>query len=189
MIKIGIIAGDGVGPEVIAESLKVLARVAELEGLEYQLQPVDIGGERYLKTGEVLPDAAVRELRAVDAILLGAVGHPQVPPGVLEKGILLRLRFDFHQYINLRPVRLFVRLRTRRCPLMPREFDWTDTEEIGIQLQEKFPELDPYTVRFTDLHKWVTELPGFIGDPAKSNEGLLEAIQTAWHEEYEDAKS
>jgi 3-isopropylmalate dehydrogenase len=107
LIKIGIVAGDGVGPEVIAESLKVLARVAELEGLDYTLQPVDIGGERYLKTGEVLPDAAIRELRGVDAILLGAVGHPGVPPGVLEKGILLRLRFDFHQYINLRPVRLF----------------------------------------------------------------------------------
>jgi 3-isopropylmalate dehydrogenase len=107
LIKIGVIAGDGVGPEVIAESLKVLARVAALEGLDYTLQPVDIGGERYLRTGEVLPDGAVRELRDVDAILLGAVGHPQVPPGVLEKGILLRLRFDFHQYINLRPVRLF----------------------------------------------------------------------------------
>jgi 3-isopropylmalate dehydrogenase len=107
LIKIGVIAGDGVGPEVVAESLKVLAQVARLEGLDYALQPVDIGGERYLRTGEVLPDGAVRELRDVDAILLGAVGHPHVPPGVLEKGILLRLRFDFHQYVNLRPVRLF----------------------------------------------------------------------------------
>ena len=71
---------------------------------------------------------------------------------------------------------------------MPREINWTDSEEIGILLQEKFPDIDPYTVRCTDLHKYVTELPGFIGDPAKSNEGILEAIQTAWHEEYEDAK-
>lgn len=71
---------------------------------------------------------------------------------------------------------------------MPREIGWTDSEEIGIQLQEKFPEIDPYTVRFTDLHKYVTELPGFIGDPTKSTEGILEAIQKAWHEEYEDAK-
>jgi FeS assembly protein IscX len=71
---------------------------------------------------------------------------------------------------------------------MPREIDWTDTEEIGIQLQERFPEIEPYSVRFTDLHKYVTELPGFVGDPAKSNEGLLEAIQTAWNEEYDDAK-
>jgi FeS assembly protein IscX len=71
---------------------------------------------------------------------------------------------------------------------MPREIDWTDSEEIGIQLQEKYPEVEPYSVRFTDLHKYVTSLPGFTGDPAKSNEGILEAIQTAWNEEYEDAK-
>ena len=71
---------------------------------------------------------------------------------------------------------------------MPREIDWTDSEEIGILLQEKYPEIEPYSVRFTDLHKYVTELPGFVGDPAKSNEGILEAIQTAWHEEYEHAK-
>ena len=72
---------------------------------------------------------------------------------------------------------------------MPRELNWNDTLEIGIQLQEKFPDLDPYTVRFTDMHKWVTELPGFVGDKSKSNESMLEAIQTAWHEEYEDAKN
>jgi FeS assembly protein IscX len=71
---------------------------------------------------------------------------------------------------------------------MPREIDWTDVLEIGIQLQEMYPDTDPYSVRFTDLHKWVTQLPGFVGDPAKSNESLLEAIQTAWHEEYVDAK-
>lgn len=71
---------------------------------------------------------------------------------------------------------------------MPREIDWTDSEEIGIQLQEKFPELDPLTLRFTDLHQRVAELPGFVGDKAKSNEGLLEAIQMAWYEEYKDAQ-
>ena len=71
---------------------------------------------------------------------------------------------------------------------MPRDLDWTDVLEIGIQLQEQHPEVEPYSVRFTDLHRWVTELPGFVGDPAKSNEGLLEAIQSAWNEEYEDAK-
>ncbi len=72
---------------------------------------------------------------------------------------------------------------------MPREIDWTDTEEIGIQLQEKYPEMEPYSVRFTDLHRYVTELEGFRGDPAKSTEPLLEAIQTAWNEEFEDAKN
>jgi FeS assembly protein IscX len=72
---------------------------------------------------------------------------------------------------------------------MPREIDWTDSEEIGIQLQEKFPDVDPLTVRFTDLHRYVTDLDGFTGDPGKSNEGILEAIQMAWHEEFEDAKN
>jgi len=72
---------------------------------------------------------------------------------------------------------------------MPREIHWTDAEEIGIQLQEKFPGLDPLTVRFTDLHKMVTDLESFADDPAKSNEGRLEAIQMAWHEEYVDAQN
>lgn len=71
---------------------------------------------------------------------------------------------------------------------MARELTWNDAEEIGIQLQEKFPAIDPLTVRFTDLHKYVTELAGFADDPAKSNEGKLEAIQMAWHEEYENAR-
>ncbi|AFL90378.1 FeS assembly protein IscX [Terriglobus roseus DSM 18391] len=71
---------------------------------------------------------------------------------------------------------------------MPFEYGWEETEEIGIQLQEKYPEIDPLTVRFTDMHKYITELPGFTGDPAKSNEGLLEAIQMAWLDEYNDAK-
>jgi FeS assembly protein IscX len=71
---------------------------------------------------------------------------------------------------------------------MPPSFDWEDIEDIAIGLTDKHPEVDPYTVRFTDLHKWVTELPGFAGDPLKSNESKLEAIQTAWHEEWEDRK-
>jgi len=71
---------------------------------------------------------------------------------------------------------------------MPREINWTDAEEIGIQLQEKFPDTEPFTVRFTDLRQYVLDLPGFVGDPTKSNEGILEAIQMAWNEEYEDAK-
>jgi FeS assembly protein IscX len=71
---------------------------------------------------------------------------------------------------------------------MAREITWSDAEEIGILLQEKFPDMDPFTVRFTDLHKYVTELEGFVDDPAKSNEPKLEAIQMAWHEEYKDAQ-
>jgi len=85
-----------------------------------------------------------------------------------------------------------MKLRTDSVPTheetMPREIMWTDVEEIGIQLQEKFPDIDPLTVRFTDLLRYVTELEGFADDPAKSNESRLEAIQMAWHEEFEDAK-
>jgi FeS assembly protein IscX len=72
---------------------------------------------------------------------------------------------------------------------VPATFDWDNPEEIGIQLAEKFPDLDPLTIRFTDLHKWVTELTGFTGDPKLSNEGKLEAIQMAWHEEFQDRQS
>ncbi len=112
MAKIGVIAGDGVGPEVVREALSVLERAAAQESFAYQLVRFDLGGERYLKTGEVLPESTMAELRACDTILLGAVGHPAVPPGVLEKGILLRLRFEFGQYINLRPVRLYPGVET-----------------------------------------------------------------------------
>ena len=104
---IGVIAGDGVGPEVIEQALGVLNDVRGPHGLSFETVPFDLGGERYLRTGEVLPDSVVEELRRCDAVLLGAVGHPKVPPGVLEKGLLLRLRFEFHQYINLRPVKLY----------------------------------------------------------------------------------
>ena len=106
MPTIGVIAGDGVGPEVISEALAVLDATGR-RGSPFELVRFDLGGERYLRTGEVLPDAEVEDLRRCDAILLGAVGDPRVPPGILEKGLLLRLRFAFHQYINLRPVRLY----------------------------------------------------------------------------------
>jgi 3-isopropylmalate dehydrogenase len=107
LIKLGVIPGDGVGPEVTAQALDVLAIVAGIEGFAFELEPFDLGGERYLRSGDVLPDAEIERLSRCDAILLGAVGHPEVAPGILEKGILLRLRFDFHQYINLRPIRLY----------------------------------------------------------------------------------
>ena len=97
--RVGVIAGDGIGPEVVAEALKVVrAAGVDLETVDY-----DLGGARYLRTGEVLPDAVLDELRGVDAILLGAVGTPDVPPGVLERGLLLKLRFELDLYVNLRP--------------------------------------------------------------------------------------
>ena len=110
---IGVIAGDGVGPEVVREALAVLDDVAGAEGFAYETVPFDLGGERYLKTGEVLPDAGARGPPAVRRDPASAPsGIPASPPGVLEKGLLLRLRFDFHQYINLRPVRLYPGVET-----------------------------------------------------------------------------
>ncbi len=111
---IAVIGGDGTGPEVTQEALKVAETAARKFGFKLNWHPFDFGGERYLRTGEVLPDSAVGELRKFRAIYLGAVGHPQVKPGILEKGILLRLRFELEQYINLRPVRLY---RAQDCPL------------------------------------------------------------------------
>ncbi len=110
--RIAVIPGDGTGPEVIAEGLKILQAVAEKEDIKLDLTFYDLGGERFLKTGEILPDSVLEELRKVQAIFLGAIGHPQVKPGVLEQGILLRLRFALDQYINLRPVKLYPGVET-----------------------------------------------------------------------------
>jgi len=105
--RIGVIPGDGTGPEVVAEGLKALEAVAERNGFNHELVSYDLGGERYLRTGEVLPDSVLKELRTMDAIYLGAIGHPEVRPGILEQGILLTIRFALDQYVNLRPVVLY----------------------------------------------------------------------------------
>src|SRR3989338_8891348 len=112
--QIAVIPGDGTGPEVVREGLKVLEAAGALDGFKFELHRYDFGGERYLKTGETLPDAAIAELKKMDAIYLGAVGHPKVPPGILERGLLLKLRFALDQYINLRPVKLYPGVA---CPL------------------------------------------------------------------------
>ncbi|MCU1466132.1 MAG: isocitrate/isopropylmalate dehydrogenase, partial [Actinomycetia bacterium] len=97
--RVGIIGGDGIGPEVIGEALKVVrAAGVDLDTVDY-----DLGGRRYLATGDVLPDSVLDELRGFDAIMLGAVGTPEVPPGVLERGLLLKMRFALDLYVNLRP--------------------------------------------------------------------------------------
>ena len=105
--RLGVIPGDGTGPEVVAEGLKVLAAVAERNGFSYDLISYDLGGERYLRAGETLPDSVLAELHNLDGIYLGAIGHPEVQPGILEQGILLKIRFALDQYINLRPVILY----------------------------------------------------------------------------------
>jgi len=107
VLKIAVIPGDGIGPDVTAEGLKVLEAVARPTGLKYELAHYDYGGDRYLRTGEVLPAGALDELRQFDAIYLGAVGHPEVQAGVLEKGLLLGIRFGLDQYVNLRPIKLY----------------------------------------------------------------------------------
>jgi 3-isopropylmalate dehydrogenase len=112
MYKIAVIPGDGTGPEVIAEGLKVLKAASEKFKFKYELEHFDLGGERYLRTRETLPDSVLEELKGVDAIYLGAIGHPGVKPGILEQGILLKTRFQLDQYINLRPVRLYPGVET-----------------------------------------------------------------------------
>ena len=111
-MKIAVIAGDGIGPEVVGVGLDVLDAAARLENLDYTTDDLPYGGEHYLKTGEVIREEQVDELRGYDAIFLGAVGTPKVKPGILERGLLLKLRFALDLYVNLRPVRLFEGVRT-----------------------------------------------------------------------------
>jgi 3-isopropylmalate dehydrogenase len=128
-LKIAALGGDGTGPEVNAEAIKVLQAVAPLEGFSYEVREFDYGGDRYLKTGEVLPEGAVEELKQFDAIMLGAIGHPDVAPGVLERGLLLTLRFEMDQYINLRPVKLFPGVETPLRDKGPDDIDYVVVRE------------------------------------------------------------
>ena len=105
--RIAVIPGDGTGPEVLREALKALDAASQKTGFTTEKVHFDLGGERYLRTGEILPEGTLDELRKFDAILLGAIGHPDVTPGILEKGLLLELRFKLDQYVNLRPVILY----------------------------------------------------------------------------------
>ncbi len=127
--KIAVIAGDGTGPEVIREGKKVLSAVAEKYGFKLNFVEYDLGGERYLRTGETLPDSVLEELKTVDAIYLGAIGHPDVKPGILERGILLRLRFELDQYINLRPVKLYPGVWTPLKDKKPEDIDFVVIRE------------------------------------------------------------
>jgi len=124
MHKIAVIPGDGTGPEVTAEAVKVLKAAAAKFDFKVELTEFDFGGERYKRTGELLPDSAVEELRKFDAILLGAIGHPDVAPGILEKGILLKARFALDQYINLRPVKLYPGVETPIKGKGPNDIDF-----------------------------------------------------------------
>ena len=127
--NIAVIPGDGTGPEVICEGKKVLDAAAQEFGFKLAYESFKFGGDHFLATGEILPDTASEELSKFDAIYLGAIGHPEVAPGILEKGILLRLRFELDQYINLRPVKLFPGVE---CPLKdkgPEHIDYVVVRE------------------------------------------------------------
>jgi len=127
--KIAVMPGDGTGPEVTVEAVKVLKAAADKFGFKVDLTEFDFGGERYKRTGETLPDSGVEELRQFDAILLGAIGHPDVAPGILEKGILLKARFELDQYINLRPVKLFPGVETPLKDKGPEHIDYVVVRE------------------------------------------------------------
>ena len=127
--RIAVVPGDGTGPEVIAEGRKVMEALAGRDGFHLEWRPYDVGGERYLRTKETLPDTVLKELREADAIYLGAIGHPDVKPGVLEQGILLRIRFELDQYINLRPVKLYPGVWTPLRDKGPDQIDFTVVRE------------------------------------------------------------
>ncbi len=127
--KIAVIPGDGTGPEVVREGVKVLESAAERFGFKLNLTFFDWGGERYLRTGETIPEGGIEELKKHEAIYLGAIGHPDVPPGVLEKEILLRIRFELDQYINLRPVKLYPGVWTPLKDKGPEDIDFVVVRE------------------------------------------------------------
>lgn len=129
MYNIAVIPGDGTGFEQVREGLKVLEAVSEKLNFKIDSTTYDFGGERYIRTGEVLPDKAIEELREYDAIYLGAIGHPDVKPGILETGILLRLRFELDQYINLRPVKLYPGVETPLKNKGPEEINFVVVRE------------------------------------------------------------
>jgi 3-isopropylmalate dehydrogenase len=127
--SIALIPGDGTGPEVIREGKKVLDAAARLGGFALNFFEFDLGGERFLRTGETLPDSVLAELRAADAIYLGAIGHPDVAPGILEKGILLKIRFELDLYVNLRPVKLYPGVESPLKDKGPKHIDFLVVRE------------------------------------------------------------
>jgi len=127
--SVALIGGDGTGPEVLREGVKVVEAAARAHDIKLSFENYDIGGERYLRTGEVLPDSVLEEIKKHDAIFLGAIGHPDVKPGILEVGILLKTRFELDQYINLRPVKLYPNVETPLKDKGPGDIDFVVVRE------------------------------------------------------------
>lgn len=127
--RIAVIPGDGIGPEVVREGKKVLQAVLEKNSIQIETKDYDLGGDRYMRTGQILPDSVLDEFKDFDAILLGAVGHPEVKPGILENGLLLKMRFSLDQYINLRPVILYPGVETPLRGKGPEDIDFVVIRE------------------------------------------------------------
>ena len=127
--NIAVVPGDGTGPEVVDEGVKVLNAVAAKCGFSLDFSQHNLGGEHYLASGEILPAEQIESLAQSDAVYLGAIGHPDVKPGILEKGILLKLRFEFDQYINLRPVKLYEGVETPLKNKGPEHIDFVVVRE------------------------------------------------------------
>jgi len=155
MYKIAVIPGDGIGPEVTIEALKVAEAAAQAEGAKFETVEYDWGGERYKKTGETLPAGALDELRRFDAIYLGAIGHPDVKTGILEKGILLDIRFGLDQYINLRPIKLYPGVWTPIKDKGPEEIDFVvvreNTESLYVGIGGNFKKDTPDEVAIQEM--------------------------------------
>ncbi len=153
--NIALLPGDGIGPEVIREGVKVLEAASALKNFKLSFENYDFGGDRYIRTGETLPDFAVQELRSMDAIFLGAIGHPDVPNGVLERGILLKLRFELDQYINLRPIKLYPGVATPLKDKGPAEIDFVvvreNTEGLYLGLGGVFKKGTPDEVAVQEM--------------------------------------
>jgi len=128
-MRVAVIPGDGTGPEVVAEAMKALAAADQRFDLKLEYQKYDLGGERYLRTGETLPDDTLAELREMDAILFGAVGHPDVAPGIVERGVILRLRRELDLYVNLRPVKLYPGVSSPLRDARPEDIDFVVVRE------------------------------------------------------------
>ncbi len=129
MYKIAVVPGDGTGPEVVNEGLKVLKAITEIKGIKFEFKHYNFGAEHYLKTKETLPDSAVNEFKQFNAIYLGAIGDPRVAPGILEQGILLKMRFELDLYINLRPVKLYPGVETPLKDKGPADIDFIVVRE------------------------------------------------------------
>lgn len=153
--NIALMPGDGTGPEVLREGVKVLKAAADKFGISIETTEYDFGGERFLRTGEVLPASAIDDLKQHDVIFLGAIGHPDVKPGILEKGILLTVRFALDQYINLRPVKLYPNVWTPIKDKGPEHIDFVVVRENSADcytgLGGNMREGTPYEVAIQEM--------------------------------------